>query len=65
LILLTIEGIIFGEDPKAARWIFSISAASTMYLGLAVLVIFSNYLRVVFSKRHAFAIFKNGKSHLI
>jgi hypothetical protein len=42
--LFLIEGIIFGEDPKAARWIFSISAASTMYLGLAVLVVLLSYL---------------------
>jgi hypothetical protein len=42
--LLLIEGIIFGEDPNAARWIFSISAASTMYLGLAVLVVYLSYL---------------------
>ena len=33
-------GITFGENIRAARWIFSISAATTMYLGLAVLVIF-------------------------
>ena len=33
-----IIGIIFGQDIHAARWIFSISGASTMYLGLGVLV---------------------------
>ena len=31
-------GIIFGQNIHAARWIFSISSASTMYLGLGVLV---------------------------
>lgn len=33
-----ILGIIFGGNIDAARWIFSISGAATMYIGLAVLV---------------------------
>ena len=53
--LLLTEGIIFGEDPNAARWIFSISAASTMYLGLAVLVVYLRYI----TKKWTFEIILN------
>lgn len=31
-------GIIFGSDLESARWIFAISGATSLYLGLAVLV---------------------------
>lgn len=31
-------GIIFGGNLNAARWIFSISGAATMYISLAILV---------------------------
>lgn len=31
-------GIVFGNDLNSARWIFSISGATSLYLGLAVLV---------------------------
>lgn len=39
-----IVGIIFGSDIEAARWIFSISGATTLYLGLAVLVNLHNII---------------------
>lgn len=35
-----IIGLVFGSNIEAARWIFSISGATTMFLGLAVLVSF-------------------------
>ena len=34
-----ILGIIFGGEIEGARWIFSISAATTMYISLGILVI--------------------------
>jgi hypothetical protein len=33
-----IIGLVFGNNINSARWIFSISGATTLYLALAVLV---------------------------
>ena len=44
-------GIIVGNDIEAARWIFSISAATTLYLSLAVLVIFCQALNILRKKK--------------
>lgn len=39
-----IIGIVFGNDMESARWIFSISGGTSLYLALAVMVI-SIYLK--------------------
>jgi hypothetical protein len=33
-------GILAGESEESARWVFSISAGTTMYIGIGVLVLF-------------------------
>lgn len=38
-------GIVFGNDLNSARWIFAISGATTLYLGLAVLVSRQNLVK--------------------
>ena len=35
-----IIGIVFGSDMESARWIFSISGGTSLYLALAVMVIY-------------------------
>lgn len=39
-----VMGIILGENIEAARWIFSVSSAATLFISLAVLVHFKTLL---------------------